>query len=403
MKIAFFVSAFPSLSETFIANQVIALQDTGHTIHIFSQQRPTDNKVHQMVINAGLLRNTFYLSDIPQSRIEKIKTLLYRLVRNLSVKNFRKVYYGTLKNKSKLSVYELIHYLDKPDYAVLHAHFGINGNYVTELLKLGLYKKAKFITTFHGYDLDQKLRENHFYSALFSRCNLFTVNTNHSKSLLVGLGCEENKIKVLPVGLDTGTFRKTERKNPSKELQLLFVGRLIKLKGALLFLQICKILKEKNPFKFKATVIGEGEMQTTLKEFILMTELNDVVTLVGAKTQLEVMHYMNDSDIFVLPGIEVNGLSEAQGLVIQESQGMKLPVLISDAGGMAEGMIDGITGFVLPQNDLQGFADKIELLANDFELRTKMGETGRRLVEGKYDMKVLNQKLIELYQSKFIE
>jgi len=397
MKIAFFVSTFPTLSETFIANQLIALQNSGHTVHIFSQQKPTDNKMHQMIIDAGLLKNTFYLDNLPKSRIGKIKKLIYKII-NTEVRNSSlKVYKGVFKNKSNLSVYELIHYLDKPEYTVLHAHFGVNGNYVTELLKLGLYKKAKIVTTFHGYDLDQKLRENNFYKSLFATCNLFTVNTNYSKNLLLKLGCEENKICVLPVGLDLRAFKQIETKIKNKEIQLLFVGRLIKLKGPSLFIEICKILKEKNAFKFKAVIIGEGEMIRELTELINLANLKDEVALVGTKTQEEVIQYMDDSDIFVLPGTVVNGLSEAQGLVIQEAQAMQLPVLISDAGGMAEGMLDGITGYVLPQNDLQTFADKIELLAADAELRKRMGEAGRKFVEKKYDSVQLSKQLVELY------
>jgi colanic acid/amylovoran biosynthesis glycosyltransferase len=399
LNIAFFVTKFPSLSETFIANQVIALQNTGHTVHIFSQQKPPANeKMHQMITDAGLLKNTFYLSDIPQARIGKIKKLLYKLISNAPRKSFQIVYSAVYKNSSKLSVYELVHFLDKPEYNVLHAHFGLNGNYVTELLNLGLYSKAKFITTFHGYDLDQKLKENNFYSALFSACSLFTVNTNYSKNLLVKLGCEENKIKVLPVGFDSRAFKKTEKKDATKEIQLLFVGRLIKLKGPLVFVKICQLLKEKNAFKFKAVIIGEGAMFEELKAAIKLANLNEVVKLVGGRTQEKVIQYMDHSDIFILPGIAVNGLSEAQGLVIQEAQAMQLPVLISDAGGMAEGIQDGITGFVLKQNDAEAFAEKIELLVNHVELRQRMGEAGKRLVEDKYDIMGLNEKLINLYQ-----
>jgi len=400
LNIAFFVTKFPSLSETFIANQVIALENTGHTVHIFSQQRPpTDESVHQMVTDAGLLKKTFYLNDIPQARIGKIKALLCKLISNMPVRSFQIVFRSAFKNTTKLSVYDLIHFLDKPDYNVLHAHFGQNGNYVTELLNLGLYPKAKFITTFHGYDLDQKLKENNFYSLLFSTCNLFTVNTNYSRNLLIKLGCEENKIKVLPVGLDSRAFKKIEKTDTNKEIQLLFVGRLIKLKGPLVFVKICQLLKEKNAFNFKAVIIGEGAMFEELKAAIKLANLDEVVELVGGRTQEEVMQYMDNSDIFVLPGIVVNGLSEAQGLVIQEAQAMQLPVLISDAGGMAEGIQEGITGFVLKQNDVEAFAEKIAYLHRYPDEAIRMGKKGRQFVEKNFDVKRLNEKLLEIYNS----
>jgi colanic acid/amylovoran biosynthesis glycosyltransferase len=76
---------------------------------------------------------------------------------------------------------------------------------------------------------------------------------------------------------------------------------------------------------------------------------------------------------------------------------MQLPVIISDAGGMKEGVIDGVTGFVVPENDINGFVEKIELLANDPDLRKRMGEAGRNFVVENYDINKLNEKLMQIY------
>jgi colanic acid/amylovoran biosynthesis glycosyltransferase len=76
---------------------------------------------------------------------------------------------------------------------------------------------------------------------------------------------------------------------------------------------------------------------------------------------------------------------------------MELPVLVSDAGGMAEGVLEGITGYVLPQRDVDAFVDKIEYLAANPSIRTQMGSAGRKFVEENYDSESLAQKLIHLY------
>jgi colanic acid/amylovoran biosynthesis glycosyltransferase len=107
---------------------------------------------------------------------------------------------------------------------------------------------------------------------------------------------------------------------------------------------------------------------------------------------------MELSDIFLYPGITFNKRGENQGLVLQEAQAMQLPVLISDAGGMQEGVTDGVTGFVLPENDILGFVRNIELLASDSLLRKKMGEAGRQMVTEKYNIDLLNIQLLKLYQ-----
>jgi colanic acid/amylovoran biosynthesis glycosyltransferase len=106
---------------------------------------------------------------------------------------------------------------------------------------------------------------------------------------------------------------------------------------------------------------------------------------------------MSESDIFVLPGIDDNGRSENQGLVIQEAQAMELPVLVSNVGGMPEGLIDGESGFVVAEYDLEGFVQKIIWLSENADRRNSMGKAGRNFVQGKYDMVILTKKLIKIY------
>jgi colanic acid/amylovoran biosynthesis glycosyltransferase len=400
LKIAFFVTQFPSMSETFIANQVIALQKCGHHVHIFSQHKPAKQKLHQVILDANLPDITYYLDDVPATRNQKILALLNKTVSNLFNRNILPLLKSFLHNQSSLSVYDFISFLDKPAYDVLHAHFGQNGNYVTQLRTLGLYKDAKFITTFHGYDLDDSYAKNNYYTALFQSCRLFTVNSLYSKKLLQQLGCDEDKIVVLPVGLDINKFKlAAEKISTGYPLRILFTGRLMKFKAPDRVLEICSILKMNNRIKYNAVIIGDGPMLPVLQSLIEEYELYNEVKIEGAKTQEEIIEIMAQSDIFLYPGITYENRAENQGLVLQEAQAMQLAVLVSDAGGMQEGVIDGVTGFVLPENDSNGFVEKIELLAADAVLRKKLGGAGRQLVKERFDIEILNIELLRLYQN----
>jgi colanic acid/amylovoran biosynthesis glycosyltransferase len=397
LNVIFFVTEFPAISETFIINQIIGLQQEGYLVHVFSEAKPSSKIVHRTVIDAGLLNHTFYLDKVSNSRVQKIIKLLQKLFLNLFNKNIPPLIKAVLKNNSHLSVYDFIPFLDKPQYDIVHAHFGINGNYVTELRKLGLFKNAKFITTFHGYDLNEVFSRSNFYTSLFEDCNLFTVNSFYSKKRLLQLKCNEKKIRLLPVGVDTTIFRKQSINTSIRdEMRLLFVGRLIKLKGPDLFIEMCKKLVERKKIQFNATIIGTGPMVADIFNIINQYDLKNV-TMEGALTQEDVLRLMDQSDIFILPGLTIDGLAEAQGLVIQEAQAMQLPVIVSDAGGMREGMIDGITGFVVPEGDINGFVEKIELLAKDSALRIRMGEAGRKFVAENFDIHILNERLMQIY------
>jgi len=401
LKIAFFVTEFPCLSETFIVNQIIQLQNSGHLVHIYARQKNKTSKVQEVITDVGLLQHTFFLDEYPKSRANKIGHLIFKSFGNIHNKNVQVIFKALIKNKSVLSIYDIIPFIEKPFYNVVHAHFGVNGVYVAQLRLLGLFQKAKFLTTFHGYDLVIPKSQKNYYSHLFENCDLFTVNSNYSKNLLTCLGCEEKKIHLLPVGLDINKFKSTSKVyNQHKKVNILFIGRLIKLKGPDVFVEVCNVLNKKGVVSFSAVIIGEGEMYKEVENLILKYKLQKNVTMLGAKQQDEIIGHLDSADIFILPGININGLAETQGLVIQEAQAMELPVLVSDVGGMKEGIIDGSTGFVLPESDIERFSDKIEFLANNFKLRKVMGLAGRKLAEDKYDIKILNIRLLKLYMNK---
>jgi colanic acid/amylovoran biosynthesis glycosyltransferase len=70
---------------------------------------------------------------------------------------------------------------------------------------------------------------------------------------------------------------------------------------------------------------------------------------------------------------------------------------------MAEGVLEGITGYVLPQKDVEAFVDKIEYLATNPSIRKRMGSAGRKFVEENYDSARLTNKLKSIYSLKFIK
>ena len=395
MTIAFFVTTFPCLSETFISNQIISLQDNGHIVHVFSQEKTSDKKIHKVVEDADLFRNTFCLQHIPKYRLVKIVNLLYKLVRYFTIDKVIMVYNFSFKNKGRCSVYELTHFLDKPDYDAVHAHFGQNGNYVQQLRINGLFNNAKFVTTFHGYDM---MFEPSFYKQLFDSDVAITVNSEFSKNQILNLNCPLHKVHVLPVGLNTNYF--TREKTNSKIFNLLFIGRLIEIKGPDIFLEICKELVDRNKIFFKAIIVGDGVLKNQLEMKIDSLRLNSVIELVGSKTQEEIKGYMQKADVFILPGITHNGRSETQGLVIQEAQSMQIPTIISDAGGMAEGILDGITGFVVKQNSIEQFVEKVELLACENVVRKRMGFVAKKFVKEKYEIDKLTNQLLAIYECR---
>jgi colanic acid/amylovoran biosynthesis glycosyltransferase len=410
LKVLILVPTFPTLTETFIVNQIIDLINRGHSVYIFATGK-TNQVVHSKIREYNLLDKVIYL-DPPSS----VWTRIYYFLKILLSTKFK----TSLKLMSSLNVFKFgistlklsnfykIAWLSKTDdnYDIVHAHFGQMSEYYFLAQKCGFLKNAQLITTFHGYDItpsEASLNKRKYHSLINQR-KLVTANTEYTKSLLMDIGFKSDNIRVLPVGLDTSFYKLEQERIDNKTIDILFIGRITKFKGVSRIPEICNILiREKEikniVFKIIGNIYYEAEEELKkLKRKIEENDLNQYFQLIGPMTQKEIIEEMSKSHMYIMPGIcDSNGRAENQGLVIQEAQAMQLPVVVTNAGGMKYGLIQNKTGFVVDQNNINDFADKLEFLINNPKERKQMGENARNFVEKNYDSKVLGDQLESIY------
>jgi colanic acid/amylovoran/stewartan biosynthesis glycosyltransferase WcaL/AmsK/CpsK len=406
MKIAFILRAFPVISETFIVNQMCALIDQGHTIAIFAFQENKPTVIHNTIIEYGLLDKVTYWTPEPKSKWKRLKYVGRTLIRNTKNYHFTKVLRALnffKWGKSALSLHEFYKnewFLKKNAFDIIHCHFAQLGLYIANLKKDGFLDDERLVTSFHGTDINpaniEKYKKN--YQVLFKYMDVLTYNSAYSLSILNKITSDTSKMRLLPVGLDTSKFKKSTELVENDTIELLFCGRFIELKGPIIAVEIVKKLVERNQ-KVHLSMIGTGKLLGDVERLIGEYQLAKHITLLGAKSQEEIINVMNGSDVFLMPGVHdvESGRADTQGLVIQEAQAMQLPVVVSNAGGMKYGLVDGETGFVVPEKDIDGFVKRLESLFNDETLRMEMGQNGRDYVVEKFDSKLLCDQLISYY------
>ena len=409
-KIAFIVNHFPSVSETFILNQITDLVERGHDIRIYSFQSRKLNFIHSAFERYKLIEKTTYFEHAHQFPINKLGWYFsfflkhaWTLIRVLKFKMFNHSALRKAIHNQSLSV-SLEYFLNDTAFDIVHAHFGQRGAVVANLMARGRTSNFKFVTTFHGHDLTPSFvnRYKTAYKDIFRFADAVTVNSNYLAAILLEVYHEPKNLTLLPVGLKTEQYRKeaTEFNRGLSNFTIVFCGRLVEFKAPDLAVQIINILVNGRGFRnVMLRIIGEGKLRGDVEELIHKLALEAHVVLLGALSQESVIQEMNKADLFLLPGVheKETGRAETQGLVIQEAQAMELPVVVSDAGGMKYGLIDGLSGFVIKEKDIEAFADKIELLMKDEDLRIKMGKTGRDFVVSNFDTKILGDKLLQLY------
>ena len=408
LKILFLVPSFPSVSETFIVNQIVDLIDRGHQVTIFSGAK-NNVLIHPKIIEYKLLEKTIFqvVKVNPFFRILLFfKTILFvknkyrfQLLKSINFFKYK-------KEAITLSRFFSISWIAKTndDFDIVHAHFGFMSDYFFNGKESGFFNSAKLTVTFHGYDIDlcdiniNKTR----YRKLIDSNVLITVNTPYLMNIVHQTLGKKINCHILPVGLDT-TYYKNEIINKSNDkIYIVFCGRLIKFKGIdNLPIIANEIISNRKYKKVLFNVIGGGyeENRKELIKNINSYGLDNYFKLYGFLSQNDSIKIMSSSHIFILPGIYENQRAETQGLVIQEAQSLGLPVVVTNAGGMKYGVLDEVSGFVVENQDINKFCDKIEALINNEDLRIKMGNAGREFIVKNYDSKVLGYKLEKLYYS----
>jgi len=403
MKIAFIVSAFPCLSETFILDQITGLIDLGHEVEIFAERDPGENVTQDAVNKYHLRQRTSYLPDRCRTRPGRI----FQSIR-LAFCSFFHHPFRTLKsllvfrhyvNISALNFLGFVVPFFKKRFDIVHAHFGPNGLRCLCLKEIGL--PAKYLTTFHGYDVTTYVREKgrDIYRELFLKGDLFTYNSNATRQKLLDMYCPAEKLVKLPMGVHLDKLAFKERAiGPKGTINIISVGRLVDMKGREYAIRAVAKVADKYP-NISYQIAGGGPLREELQALIQQLQMENVIRLLGWVGPEKLDSLYNAAHIFLHPSVTAaDGNMEGQGVVLIEAQACGLPILATQHSAFPESVLDGQSGYLVPERDVDALAEKLTYLIEHPETWPDMGRKGREFVEKKFDIKILNQKLVQIYQ-----
>lgn len=418
MKILVLTNTFPSLSEKFLLNQMAALKAAGADLTVLSAVEPPsgtkekedEENGHRLYHTAGLDSVTVQL-HIPRNRKKRFFRALAAAVPLLFshpvllLRGFNSRRYGTMAKNLK-TVFLLRFLLAQQKRGVrwdlVHAHFGQNGLLGAWMKDCGFCREL--VVTFHGADILAFPRKYGagIYAYMYRRADAVTCGTRFVLRKLTENGCPEGKITVLPMGInpqeytapETGKVQTAEpMSGTEKPFTVLSVGRVLPLKG---FAYAIRAVAPMEGVIYR--IAGDGPQRGELEKLAAELGAADRIFLPGPKVDRELQAMYAEASVFLLPSIRAeNGWEEAQGLVVQEAGAAGIPVIASDIGGVAEGILDGETGFLVPEKNPEAIREKLLLLQKDPGLRRKMGKNARAFVTAHYDCAALACKQLEIY------
>lgn len=398
MKICFLVNSYPKLSETFILNQAIGLQERGHDVCFIADSPANEQISHPEIKEYGFEQRTEYYS-MPSSRLKRLLKSPVPVIKLLKrnpkdvVESLKFWEYGKPSLSLKM-LYLASSFSRFKDLDVIHAHFGPNGKNLQPLRSAGILEN-EIITSFYGRDASETLQNDpNAFKELFDSQGKITVLSEDMKQKLTSKGCPEIKIEKVPLCIDTDKF---ELENTQNEIpKILTVARFTEKKGLKYAVEALSEIDE----EFEYHMVGDGELREKIEKQVEQHSLEDKVVFHGWMTNEEVKEKMQESDIFLLPSIIASdGDQEGTPTVLLEAQATGLPVVSTYHAGIPEIVEDGKTGLLSEEKDVESLSENLMKLIENLELRREFGKAGREYIEHNHSMEKVSKRLENIYES----
>ncbi|HEC23996.1 MAG TPA: colanic acid biosynthesis glycosyltransferase WcaL [Chloroflexi bacterium] len=404
LRLGIYVMRFPVSSETFIATKVAGLLDAGFDVHIFAHERSNEWDRFEMLRDRLDIRSRIHYAP-PARPWWKITTVgLWHLLRK-AIRHpgaFVRYILHNWRNRHEhplgfwKAVYERLAFVGH-DLDILHVEFDTQALSVVDIkhylgCKLllstrGTFQKTSVLDRFPGAP-----------AYLYRHVDGYHAISRYLLENAYRLGLSRSvPIWLIEPAIDLTLFSPngTRRvRRPDEPLRIISVGRLDWQKGYEFALDaVARVHQAGIPVHY--TILGRGPYKSAVLFAAHQWGLLQagVVELAGVVPREEVPAYMQEADVMLHAAVE-EGFCNA----VIEAQAMGLPVVTSDAGGLVENVIDGVTGFVVPRRDPDALAEKLILLAQDPELCQRMGEAGRKHALERFDLQDQIEAFASLYR-----
>ncbi|MGU3662767.1 glycosyltransferase family 4 protein [Methylobacterium sp. A49B] len=384
-RIAVVLKGYPRLSETFIAQEILALERLGLPLEIWSLRRPTDRARHPMhgQIRAPVAYLPEYLYQAPlrvlrglfaalrRPRLPALLALFARdLRRDPTASRLRRLGQAlVLARELPAAVSHIhVHFLHTPASVARYAALLTGRGW-------SFSAHAKDIWTTPDWELVEKLG-NAAWGVTCTRDGLGRLNSlAPGRTHLAYHGLDLDRFPSPPERRDP-----RDGSDPEAPLRLICVGRLVAKKGHDDLLKALAALPA--GLHWRLELIGGGELRRSLEARVRDTALDHRVAFLGALPQPEVVAAMRAADLFVLPTKPAPG-GDRDGLpnVLMEAASQALPILATAFAGTPEFIADGVHGILVPPGEPAALAGALVRLARDPALRQRLGDAARaRLV-----------------------
>jgi glycosyltransferase involved in cell wall biosynthesis len=242
--------------------------------------------------------------------------------------------------------------------------------------------RIPYVTQGHGIDLSASLRDADIarsYQAYRSARAVLTRCEFH-RQRLIELGLPPQKVHVNPGGVDLPDA--APERAPEAGKRLLAIGRMTAKKGPIYTLEAFRRAAARDP-QLRLDYVGGGELEDAVAQFVIACDLQERVTLHGPASEATKARLLEECGVFVQHSLTDPATGDEEGLPasIQEAMANALPVISTRHSGIPEAVVDGQTGLLIDEGDVNGMAEAMLAIG---PMAAALGAAGRRRALASY-------------------
>jgi len=281
------------------------------------------------------------------------------------------------------------------EYDLVHAHWLVPQGMCAVLAKKIFRIRPPLVITIHGSDLNLLVNKtlHCLLKWLLNASSATTVVGKHQSEFLQRLGYEDKKVHVMPMGIDVRKIFSAVDIGSKKVNRIVFVGRLIEQKGAVIALHAVHQLMTSGR-DVELVVIGDGPQRGELESLSASLKISNRVRFTGWLQKAGVADELRFAAIIVAPSLRPEGL----GLVVIEGMASECAVVASDIPSFRYLLGDGNAGILVAPGDAAGVGAAILKLMDNGEIMQQMQVSARNSVIDHYDWPVVAGRYSQLFK-----
>lgn len=390
-KLAVVVKGWPRLSETFIAQELVALEAIGHRFDIWSLRHPTDAKIHPL--HEQIIANVHYLPEYLHQEPRRVAAAMFKARKlpafamcfSIWKKDFAR---DRTRNRIRRFGQACVLATEMPpEPSSFYSHFLHTPSSVARYAAImrgdpwGFSAHAKDIWTSPEWELREKLDTTDSGAAFGATCTAY--GAQHLRSL----SQDPKRINLVYHGLDLSRFPNPptrEIRSPNGPVTILSVGRMVEKKGFDRLISALALLPENIDWRW--IHIGGGGLKDTLSKQAARLGIESRIAWRGACAQPQVIEAMRSSDLFVLPSrVAADGDRDGLPNVLMEAASQTLPIVSTNVSAIPEFIANGKHG-ILTNDDPEDLAGAIMKMVNDPERAAEMAQAAHNRLVTDFEM-----------------